>query len=182
MFQRFWTREVASLAAAASLVLAPGCRPAKPAEDQGLVPELKLDGVRFRLYRGDDLRAFGDAAGVTFRRDSTELTARDVVVVLPRSPQPVRISAPQAAGVASAREFSATGGVTVVRGDDVARTERARYVPSPGGGGLVTGDSPIVVQGKGYRLDGTGFTLDPARGDILVRGGARLVAGERGAR
>ncbi len=182
MFQRFWTRTVASLALAASFVSAPGCLPAKPVEGQGLVPELKLEEVRFRVYRGDDLRAFGDAQTATFRRDSTELTARDVAAVLPRSPEPVRITAPEASGVASARVFTATGGVTATRGDDVARTERARYTPSPGGGGLVTGDRPVVVEGKGYRLEGDGFTLDPALGVITVRGGARLVAGERGAR
>lgn len=169
------------MALAVSFAGAPGCRPAKPVEGQGLVPELKLEGVRFRVYRDDELRSSGEAAVVTFRRDSSRLAARDVLAVLPRSPEPVRIAAPAATGVASARQFEATGGVTVSRGDDVARTERARYVPSPGGGaGLVTGDRPVVVEGKGYRLEGTGFTLDPARGDITVRGGARLVAGERG--
>ncbi|HET8538719.1 MAG TPA: hypothetical protein VFL83_02485 [Anaeromyxobacter sp.] len=161
---------------------APGCRPAKPAEGQGLVPELKLQEVRFRVYRDDRLRAFGDAATVTFRRDSTELTARDVLATLPREPEPVRIAAPEGAGVASARVFTATGGVTVTRGDDVARTERARYAPSgDDGAALVTGDRPVTVEGKGYRLEGAGFTLDPARGEIALRGGARLVAGERGA-
>ncbi len=183
MFQRFWTRTAISLTLAVSFAAAPGCRPAKPVEGQGLVPELKLEGVRFRVYRDDELRALGDAAVVTFRRDSTELTANDVVAVLPRSPEPVRIAAPAVSGVASERTFEATGGVTVSRGDDSARTERARYVPSPdGGAGLVTGDRPVLVEGKGYRLEGTGFTLDPARGDITVRGGARLVAGERGTR
>ncbi len=167
----------------ASSVAAAGCRPAKPVEGQGVVPELKLEQVKFRVYRDDDLRAFGDAAAVTFRRDSTELAARDVVAVLPRSPEPVRIEAPVGSGVVSAREFRASGGVTVTRGDDVARTERARYAPAPGRrGGLVTGDAPDVVEGKGYRLQGTGFTLDPARGDIAIGGGARLVAGVRGAR
>jgi lipopolysaccharide export system protein LptC len=166
------------------MAAAPGCSPAKPAEGRGVVPELKLEGVRFRVYRADALGAFGDAATVSFRRDSTDLTARDVLATLPRGgPAPVRIAAPTAAGVASARVFTATGGVTVSRGDDVARTERARYEPSPGrGGGVVIGDRPVVVQGSGYRLEGAGFTLDPARGEIAVRGGARLVTGERGAR
>ncbi len=177
-FQRFWTRTAVPLACVGALVFTPGCRSAKPVESQGVVPELKLEGVRFRVYRGDDLRAFGDAATVTFRRDSTELTARDVLATLPRGVAPVRIAAPEAAGVTSSRVFTATGGVTVTRGDDVARTERARYTPSPGGGaGLVTGDRPVVVEGKGYRLEGNGFTLDPSRGDIAVQGGAQLVAG-----
>ena len=167
---------------AASSVAAPGCRPAKPVEGQGLVPELKLEGVKFRVYRDDDLRAFGDAATVTFRRDSTDLAARDIVAILPRSPEPVRIEAPVGAGVVSARDFSASGGVTVTRGGDVARTERARYAPAPGRGGLVTGDRPVVVEGKGYRLEGAGFTLDPARGERAIGGGTRLLAGVRGAR
>jgi lipopolysaccharide export system protein LptC len=182
MFQRFWTKAGVGLALAVSFVAAPGCRPAKPTEGQGLVPELKLEGVRFRVYRDDVLRAFGDAEVATFRRDSTELTARDIVTILPRSPEPVRITAPTGAGVASAREFTATGGVTALRGDDVGRTERARYAPTPDRGGIVTGDRPVVVEGKGYRLEGTGFTLDPARGEITVGGGARLLAGVRGTR
>jgi lipopolysaccharide export system protein LptC len=177
-FQRFWTRTAVLAVLAASLVGAPGCGPAKPTEGHGVVPELKLEGVRFRVYRDGDLRAFGDAATVTFRRDSSDLAARDVLATLPRGPAPVRIAAPEAAGVASARVFTATGGVTVTRGDDVARTERARYLPAADrGAGLVTGDRPVVVEGKGYRLEGAGFTLDPASGDIAVGGGARLVAG-----
>jgi lipopolysaccharide export system protein LptC len=172
-----------SLTLAASFTVTPGCRPAKPVEGQGLVPELKLEGVRFRVYREDDLRALGDAASVSFRRDSTELAARDVVATLPRGAAPVRITAPEGGGVASARVFTATGGITVSRGDDVARTERARYARSPDGGSdLVTGDRPVVVEGRGYRLEGEGFALDPARGEIAVHGGARLVAGERGPR
>jgi len=176
-------RTVALMALAASLASAPGCRPARPVEAQGLAPELRLEGVAFRVYRGDVLLAFGDAGAASLRRDSTDLTARDIVATLPRGAAPVRITAPQGEGVVSARVFEARGGVIVSRGADVARTERARYAPTPGGqGGLVTGDAPVVVEGKGYRLEGNGFTLDPARGEIAVRGGARLVAGGRGAR
>jgi lipopolysaccharide export system protein LptC len=177
------TRTAALLTLVISSVAAAGCRPAKPVEGQGLAPELKLDGVRFRVYRDDALAAFGEAAAVSLRRDSTDLTARDVEATLPRGPAPVRIVAPAAAGVASARTFEANGGITVSRGADVARTERARYAPAPGGGGgLVTGDRPVVVEGEGYRLEGPGFTLDPVRGEIAMRGGARLVAGARGIR
>lgn len=160
----------------------PGCLPAKPVEGQGLVPELKLEGVRFRVYRGEDLRAFGEAASASLRRDSTELAARDVAATLPHGPAPVRIAAPAGGGVLSDRVFTASGGVTLTRGDDVARTDRARYAPAGDGAGLVTGDAPVVVEGAGYRLEGPGFTLDPARGEIAVRGGARLVAGTKGTR
>lgn len=100
---------------------------------------------------------------------------------LPRDGAPVRITAPAGEGSLMSHVFEVSGGVAVARGDDAAHTERARYEPGEGDG-LVRGDDPVVVQGRGYRLDGAGFTLDPAQGNIAVRGGARLVAGLPGAR
>ncbi len=145
-----------------------------------MVPELKLEGVRFRVYRGGDLRAFGDAGTVTLRRDSTEIAAQRIEVVLPRPGADVRVAAPAGGGVMSAHRFSASGGVTVSFGAGVARTESARFEPG-GVGGLVRGDDPVAVEGRGYRLTGTGFDLDAATGEISVRGRARLVAGTGGA-
>lgn len=146
-----------------------------------MVPELKLEGVRFRVHREGDLRASGHAAAASLRRDSTEVAAKDVEAVLPRGGAPVRIAAPTGEGVMSSRVFSASGGLTVSRGDDVGRTERARFVPGPGGG-RVRGDDPVVIEGRSYRLVGTGFTLEPAEAELSIRGGARLVAGGTGAR
>lgn len=178
MFQRSWTRAAVPLALAVSILTAPGCRPEKPAEAQRVVPELKLEGVRFRVHRGGDLRAFGEAAAASLRRDSTEVAATNLEAVLPRSPAPVRITAPEGEGVVSSRVFSAEGGVTVSRGEDVARTERARYLPGPDGGRVV-GEDPVVVEGRAYRLAGTGFTLEAATAELAIRGGARLVTGAR---
>jgi lipopolysaccharide export system protein LptC len=176
MFQRFWRGKAACLAAAVSILAAPGCRAAKPGETKGVVPELKLEGVRFRVYRGDALRAHGDAETASLRRDSSDVRASQVFALLPRDGEPVRITAATGEGSLATRVFEASGGMTVARGDDIARTERARYEPQPGEG-LVRGDLPVVVEGRGYRLEGTGFTLDPASGTVVVRGGARLVAG-----
>lgn len=175
MFQRSWTRVALPLALAVCLGEA-ACQPSKSVGGQAVSPELKLEGVRFRVYRGSELRTFGKAERVSLRRDSTELAAADLEVILPRSTPPVRIAAPEGRGVLASRAFSASGGVTVTRGADVARTERARYVPGPEGGRVV-GDDPIVVEGASYRLAGTGFTLLPADGTIAIGGGARLVAG-----
>lgn len=140
-----------------------------------MLPELKLEGVRFRVHRGGDLRASGEAEVATLRRDSTELWAKDLSAVLTRSKAAVRIAAPSGDGVLSSRVFSAQGGVTIARGSDVARTERARYLPGREGGRVV-GDDPIVVEGRSYRLVGTGFTLDPDASELAIRGGARLVS------
>ena len=147
-----------------------------------MAPELKLEGVRFRMYRGEELRASGEAASATLRRDSTRVTAQDLVAILPGQGAPVRITAPRGEGVLSKRVFSASGGVVVSQREDIARTASARFEPSEGGGGLVRGDEPVVVEGTGYRLDGPRFTLDPAVGEIVIEGGAHLEAGREVAR
>jgi len=164
------------VALAVSMLAGPGCRRAKPVEAQSVAPELKLEGVRFRVYRGNELRASGKAERASLRRDSTEVSAKDLEAVLPRSAPPVRITAPLGQGVMASRVFSASGGVTVSRGDVVGRTERVRLVPGPDGGRVV-GEDPVVVEGPAYQLEGTGFTLLPASAELTIGGGARLLAG-----
>jgi lipopolysaccharide export system protein LptC len=174
MFQRVCMRMTAHLLVAATILAALGCGGAPRPSSEGVAPELRLEGVRFRIYRGDVLRAEGVSETASLRRDSAELRARNLEAALPRGAVPVRITAPAGEGSLVSRTFTATGGVVVSRGDDAARTERARYEPEHG---LVSGDDPVVVSGRGYRLEGNGFTLDPAAGSIAVRGGARLLAG-----
>jgi lipopolysaccharide export system protein LptC len=173
--------------AAAFLALAAlsftGCGSAVPGPQAAVPPELRLEGIRFRVYRGDTLRAFGTAVSASLRRDSTELRAKDLEAVLPRSPTPVHVTAPAGEGILATRVFQASGGVVVSRGDDAARTDRARYEPAQGARDeRVTGDDPVTVTGRGYNLTGRGFTLDPDAGTIVVGGGARLLAGLGGRR
>jgi lipopolysaccharide export system protein LptC len=181
-FPRFSTWAVRAVLLAACALAMPGCRSDRPREAAQVAPELKLEGVRFRVYRGEELRASGDAATATLRRDSTRVTARELLAVLPGEGAPVRITADRGEGTLATRVFSATGGVVVSRSGDVARTASARYEPSAGGAGLVRGDEPVVVEGEGYRLEGPRFTLDPEAGEIAIEGGARLDAGLEGAR
>lgn len=176
MFQRLWMRTAAGLAAALALGLGTGCQPAQPVEARDVVPELMLEGVRFRVWRGADLRVEGEARTATLERDSTLLRARDVVAVLPRGGDPVRIAAPEGSGVLSAHTFEAHGGVTVRHRDDVARTPSARYTPE-GEGGMVRGDQALTVDGRGYRLEGTGFVLDAGTGELTLGGSPRLTGG-----
>jgi lipopolysaccharide export system protein LptC len=163
-----------------------GCAGSGPQDQGPLPPELRLEGVRFRVYRGDVLRAFGEAQTASLRRVSSELRAREVEATLPRGgATPVRVTAPEGQGSLATRRFEATGGVVVARGDDAARTERARYEPAEEGDegdGVVRGDDPVTVTGRGYRLTGNGFVLDPTEGNIVVRGRASLLAGLKGGR
>ncbi len=176
MFQRPWMRAGALLVGALGVGVLSGCGPVKPVEAREVVPELKLEEVRFRVWRGADLRVEGEAQRTSLRRDSTELQAQDLLAVLPQKGEPVTIRAPRGQGVLSSRVYSADGGVTVERGTDVARTPSARYEPV-GDGGRVAGDEPLVLEGRGYRLEGTGFLLDPATGELDVRGQPRFLAG-----
>jgi hypothetical protein len=169
------------IAALVTTLAAAGCVAPGP-QDQGTVPpELRLEGVRFRVYRKDVLRAFGNSATASLRRDSSELHAHQVETIIPRPDDtPVRVTAPEGQGLLVGRTFEASGGVVITHDDDAGRTERARYEPEPPGGdgeGLVLGDDPVTVTGRGYRLTGNGFTLDPALGTIVVRGRATLLAG-----
>lgn len=178
MFQRVCMRMTAPLAVVLTALAAAGCGGAGPREGVPVPPELKLEGVKFRLYRGDVLRAYGEAESASLRRDSTELRANALHAVLPRSSTPVHVTAPTGEGTLGSQVYQASGGVVVSRGDDVARTERARYAPAAGRPeGLVSGEDPVELAGRGYRLTGKGFTLDPAAGTLAIGGGARLVAG-----
>lgn len=92
------------------------------------------------------------------------------------------LTAPAADGIVTARTFHATGGLRAVRGEDVAVTESARFDPALGALGLIVGADPVELSGRGYRLLGNGFALDPTVGEIVLRGGTRLIAGIRGAK
>ncbi|HSM91849.1 MAG TPA: hypothetical protein VLT47_03120 [Anaeromyxobacteraceae bacterium] len=138
--------------------------------------------MHFRLFRGDVLRADGTAAAVTYQRGSTAVSATDLLSRLHDRGDVVVLTAPRGDGVASARTFEVTGGLRAVRGTDTAATESARFDPGAGDEGEVIGDRPVELTGRGYRLRGNGFTLDPAVGQIALRGGTRLVAGLQGGR
>jgi len=181
-FPRFSTWAARSVAVAVCILATPGCSSNGTSEAAQVAPELKLEGVRFRVYRGEQLRASGEAATATLRRDSTRVTARELLAILPGEGSPVRIDAALGEGTLTTRVFSANGGVIVSRRGDVGRTASARYEPLPGGAGLVRGDEPVVVEGEGYRLEGPRFTLDPESGEIAIQGGARLDAGLEGSR
>jgi lipopolysaccharide export system protein LptC len=176
-FTRFSIRAAGALTLAVCLLGAPGCGAQRPREAQQVVPELKLEGVRFRVFRGEALRVAGEARTASLRRDSSQVTLRELQATLPRSGEDVRITAAEGEGVLTSRTFEAPGAVLVAQGDTVARTTGARYLPQVGEEGLIRGDRPVVVEGRGYRLEGPRFTLDPASGVIAIEGGATLVAG-----
>jgi len=169
---------------AVSIAGASGCAPPRTAENQGAPPELRLEGVRFRLFQGGEPlpRGSGTAAAVTYQRDTTAVKATSLDLHVRDHSEEVALTAPAAAGIVSARTFEASGGLRAVRGTDTAVTESARFDPAIGSKGLVVGDAPVELRGRGYQLQGNGFTLDPTVRQIVLRGGTRLVAGPQGGR
>ncbi len=164
---------MAVVACALSTAAVAGCQPEKPGEERAQ-PEMRLESVQFRAYRGGDLSAVGSADEVVYRRDLGDLEARGASIQFPQEgAAPVRVSAPVLTGDVPSRSFEARGGVLAGRGTDEARTESARYAEADG---LVRGDRPVEVTGPGYRLVAPSFTLDPRSGDLALRGGVRLVA------
>jgi len=154
-----------------------GCRAAEAPPDRAQ-PEMRLENVHFRSYRGPALSSFGEATGLVYHRDTGDAVAQDAKVVLtPEGSAEVHLSAPVLAGNLPSRTYQARGGVVMDRGIDSARTATARY----GADGIVRGDEPIELLGPGYRLSGPAFTLDPADGVLVIRGGVKLVATARGA-
>jgi lipopolysaccharide export system protein LptC len=165
-----------------------GCRPARPAERRELVPELVMEGVEFRVDRLGESRAIGEASRVTYRRDTTAVTASGLGLLLTDPAQgPIRIVAPSGQGVAAERRFEVAGGILAERGADQATTSSARFEPASSGegaarGAVVRGEDPVLVEGPGFQLAGHGFRLDPATREITLGRGARLVAGLEGRR
>lgn len=136
-----------------------------------------MEGVRFSIERGGLNRARGEADRLTYRRDTTALAAEGLSLFMTVPDGEVRLTAPRGAGVVSDRRFDVAGGIKVNRGADMATTESATYEAPQVGAGLVSGTEPVTVTGPGYRLTGRGFKLYPAVGDLVLGGGARLLAG-----
>ena len=154
------------------MMLLGGCGSSEPA-GAATAPEIRLETVQFRAYRGAEVSASGVAAQAVYRRSSGEVEAGDARVTVPAQGAPdLTVAAPVLVGDLAARTWSARGGVVLVRGDATVRTASARYA---GKDGQVRGDEPVEVTGPGYRLVGPGFTADPATGDVEIRGGVRLV-------
>jgi lipopolysaccharide export system protein LptC len=152
------------------------CSPGPRTEQSAVAPELKLERVRFRVWRGDVLQARGEARQVTLQRDSGQLGADDVRVELPSRGEAVVVTAPRAQGLLGSQRYTVDGGVEVTHGEERAVTARAAWAPGPRGDGPVTGQDPVTVERGDLRLEGVGFTFDPRSGELEIGGPVRTQA------
>jgi len=142
-----------------------------------VAPELTMDGVQFQIDRGGVLKATGEAARLTYRRDTTDVAATDLTIDLLTPTGPVHVTAPTGAGRLVGKTFRVSGGLRATRGADEATTPSAITRPGPDGATRIEGDEAIQLAGPGYRLTGTGFDIDPATGELAIRGKPHLVTG-----
>jgi hypothetical protein len=148
-----------------------GCT-APPADTGATPPEIILEGVGFRFFRGSELRARGQANVATFRRDTGDVTAHRVRLVVDRDGQgdTVRFDAVSASGNVHTQLAAAAGGVHLADAQGTrGTTERARL---DGKAGRVDGRDPVDVVGSGFRMHGeNGFVLDLVGEDgLLLKG------------
>ncbi len=184
MFQRACMRMAAYMLVALSVLAASGCRAAKEPEAQPVVPELKLDGVRFRIYRGRR-RSASSETPMTCPSDGT----RPSYAPGSSTPRcrgrgaPVLITAPEGHGSLLSRVFDVSG-----RGPRLPRRRRRpdRARPLRAGRRRRRGRPRATIRSTsraaGYRLDGVGFTLDPRPGSIEVHGRGEAPRRHRSAR
>ena len=166
---------LSALLSAISLALGSvGCAAQKRSEDD-VAPDVRFEQVEFQVFRGPELTASGTAASARLRRDTNALATDSIEIKFPASPdrEEAVVMAARGTGNLAERWFQAEGGVVAVQGDDVARTDRARFTSAEG---LVRGDSPVSVTGPGYQLTGPGFTLDPTSRAVRIDGGAVIRA------
>src|SRR5512134_3947322 len=146
-----------------------GCAAQKRSEDENVAPDVRFEQVDFQVFRGPELTASGTAASARLRRDTNDLSTESIRIKFPPTATRAEavVTAVRGHGNVEERWFEAEGGVEAVQGEDVARTERARFSSADG---LVRGNAPVAVTGPGYRLEGPGFTLDPRARAVRIDG------------
>ena len=136
-----------------------------------------MDGVQFQVDRGGVPTASGEAERLTYRRDTTDVAATALSMDLATATGLVHVTAPSGSGHLASRTFRVSGGLRASRGADVATTASATTRPDPDGTIHIEGSEPVELDGPGYRLTGTGFDVDPATGELAIRGQPHLVTG-----
>jgi hypothetical protein len=155
------------------------CERAKnPQTEQTLPPHVSLYGVTLHAWQGNELVAMGNAAQLTYDRNTGALDASGVRLRFPSSSDTARanrrltsdleLSAPTLLADLPTRRAQAQGGVTLRSSAGLlARTPTANF----NGQGLVArGTDPIQVTGPGYALEARGFAFYLVTEELIFEG------------
>jgi hypothetical protein len=143
-----------------------GCNPPAQPPNEPEPPELELQGVGFRFFRGEELRVVGRARAGTFRNDSSQVTAERVRLKFIRPDGDLRVEAGSATGDLRSQLARASGGVRFFGADGTrAFTPRALI---DGKEQRALGNDPAELVGNGLRSRSVyGFILDFAHPGAL---------------
>jgi len=146
---------------------------ARPPSDLGdNPPEIQLEGVGVKYFRGNELRAVVRAQQATLRRGSGDLTAQSARLrFLAQSDRPeIEVAAREAQGNLNSQQVVARGGVRIAEAGGAAGVTEAAALDAKAH--RVSGDQPVDLVGAGYRIRSQkGFVLDfSAPGALALEG------------
>jgi len=134
-----------------------GPRPSAPSADDA--PELLLEGVRFKTFRGSELKAIGRARASTFRRSTGDVTGNRVQLSFPNAQDGgLEAQGGSAKGNIHTQLADVGGGVRVTDSEGRVATTARCHVDARAQ--LATGTDPVAVTGGTFRQDAqSGFEL-----------------------
>ena len=161
MKSRTWTALGLALALA-------GCTAQAPADTGKAPPELVLQGVGFKFFRGSELTTVGHARSASFRSDTGDLGANRVKLRFLRPPEnDMILEAGTASGNIRTKQADAENGVLLV--DAEGTTVRTTKSHIDGNTRLATATDPVEVTGAGFRSQASGgFALELGGSRTLV--------------
>lgn len=148
---------------AALLFLVAACEKPAPAPHGPLPPDIRMDQVTMKQFRGSQTRVTVTAPHLEMMRGSGDFSMTDASVRL--EAQGLTVQAPHVTGNASAGVLEGSGGLTLKTGDGVTgTTERARFEKGLGPEGGATSDAGVHLEHANFTLDAKGFQVDFASG------------------
>lgn len=148
---------------AALLCLVAACDKPAPAPHGKLPPDIQMDRVTMKQFRGSQTRVTVTAPHLEMMRGSGDFSMTDASVRL--EAQGLAVQAPHVVGNASAGVLEGSGGLTLKTSDGVTgTTERARFEKGLGPEGGASSDAGVHLEHPDFTLDATGFRVDFASG------------------
>lgn len=148
---------------AALLFVLAGCEKPAPAPHGPQPPDIQMDRVTMKQFRGSQTRVTVTAPHLEMMRGSGDFSMTDATVRL--EAQGLTVQAPRVMGNASSGVLEGSGGLTLQTSDGVTgTTERARFDKARGAEGGATSDAGVHLEHPDFTLDAKGFEVDFASG------------------
>lgn len=145
-----------------------GCTARAPADTGKAPPEMVLQGVGFKFFRGSELTSVGHARSASFRSDTGDLGANRVKLRFLRPTEnDMILEAGTASGNIRTKQVDAENGVLLVDAQGTAVQTTKSHID--GNTRQATGTDPVEVTGASFRSQASGgFALELSGSRTLV--------------